>query len=295
MREIIKEIIDVLGLAKKQNFDQRPCSRYGQVGAYRFIEDALGCEPVADLLQHVPAGVAADLSAAQRQQLKVIVDHLDRYGALVNGWRTCRCPQGKGCRCVPPACLKDIETRLTFWVRRNLPNGCQPHSPQVVTALLAALRTAIGHYTFHADLLAWAVPVLLEALWPQLEHLAKQLDRQVDVARLRHSLPSAAEQILDHLRDSYGIDGIDAAAVVDQTLLLVIRVVVDDYNDQAEGEVEIWTSALRQLKSQIKLHTLFYLEPNLSHNWGLNQTRDGEEWHKRRRLFEVFCDLVPDG
>lgn len=292
MRQIIEQIIDALGLAKKENSDQRPCSRYAQAGAYRLIEDALGCEPVADLLQHVPAGVAADLSAAQRQQLKAIVDRLDQYGALVNGWRTCRCPQGQGCRCVPTACLKDLETRLTFWVRRNLPTRCQQQGPQVVAALLAALRAAISHYTFQADLLDWAVPIWVEALWPQLEQLAKQSARPVDVTDLRQSLRPAAEHILDHLRAAYGIDGIDAAAVVNRTMLLVIRAVVDDYND--EGELEVSTPALRQLKSQLKLHTLFYLEPNLSHNWGLNPAGDSGEWQKRRRLVEVFCDLVPD-
>lgn len=292
MREIIEEIISRLCRDQKRGFGQRPCSRYTQAEAYRFIEEVLGCEPVVDLLQRIAAGVMADLSEAQQQQLKIIVDHFDQYGALVNGWRTCRCPQGQGCRCVPTACLKDLETRLTFWVRRNLPTRCQQQGPQVVAALLAALRAAIGHYTFQADLLAWAVPIWVEALWPQLEQLAKQSARPVDMTDLRQSLRPAAEHILDHLRAAYGIDGIDAAAVVNRTMLLVIRAVVDDYND--EGELEVWTPALRQLKSQLKLHTLFYLEPNLSHNWGLNPAGDSGEWQKRRRLVEVFCDLVPD-
>lgn len=293
MKGIIEEIIARLR-RDKLGFGQRPCSRYDQAKAQYFIDYVLGYEPVNDLLQQAPVEAMADLSETQQKQLKVMVDRMDRYGALVGGWQTCRCPKGRSCRCVPADCLADLDERLTFWVRRNLPNNYQQYTTQVVAALRAALRTEIGNYRFQADLLAWAIPMLVETLWQQLEQVTKQSGSRVDVAHLRQKLRPVAQHILDHIRATYGIDGIDAADVVDRALLLVIGVTADEYdNNQAKGDVEVFEWALLKLKSQFKLHTLFYLEPNLSHKWGLSQDKDGWEWQKRRRLFEVFCDLAP--
>lgn len=289
----LEEIIERLK-RDKGGFGSRPCSCYSLGEHQEFTSYVLGLQPVRDLLHYTPTETVTDLSDEQQRRLKAVVDQVDRYGLLVRGWQGCRCSDWGQCRCVSTRCLDDLKLRLNFWARRNVPNDYQEKVAQVVASLLVALRSEITKYTYQEDLIKWAVPLLVKELWLQVEHVAQQSRPNVNLAQLRQKLQSAAQGILDRIRESYGIYGIEVDDVVERAVHFVMSANVEeyiDYRDKDNDEVFAW--ALVKLKNEIKLQVSFYIEPNMSHAWGLNQAKDRWEWQKRQTWLEVFCDPVP--
>lgn len=267
---------------KKGGFGSRPYSYYSQEEQPAFIAYILDLKPVLNLLRYTQAGQLSELARDHQAQLTAIVDRVDQYGELVKGWQQ-RHP-------ISERCLNDFKERLNFWARRNIPDYCWQdlELPNVVKNLMEAVQAKIGGYTYEEDLFSWMIPLLVEELRRQLQEVVKKSRPELDLAYLKEQLQPSTEKILTHIRETYGLDGIEANDVVERALFLVMRATKEEYD---ENEPRLLDWAAGKLKSEIKLHVLFSWEPNMSHAWGLEQADDQGEWQKRRQLLQVFFDL----
>jgi len=282
-RRIVKQIVQRLK-RDRRGFGERPCSYYSQKEPEPFITHVLKLKLVRDLLPYSLAGeVGQDLSQEQQKQFKEIVERLDRYGELVEGWQ-----QG---RPGSQSCLDDLEERLKFWAFRNMPDYCWGlvNLSQVVDELMAVVKVNIGSYTYEEDLLVWAIPFFVGELWDQVEEVARQLRGSVVLVQLRERLQLRARRILSHIRKTYGIYGIEVDDVTERALLFVMRADDREYNAH-RNNISEW--ALGKLVDQIKLRALFYSEPNMGPDWHLNPHEEAWERQKRRKLLQTFHDIV---
>jgi hypothetical protein len=282
-RHLVRQVIQRL-TRDKRGFGERSWSFYSPQEADTFISHVLGLEPMRNLLPYGRTGnLGQDLSKREQQLLKDLVDRVDRYGDLVTGWR-------RG-RPVSPSCLEDLEGRLEFWAFRNMPQHCwgRVHLRQVVAGLMNALQANITSYSYTEDLLVWAIPFLIQTLWAQAEEVSLQVREGVDVPRLRGQLEPEAQRILRHLREVYGIHGLEASEVTERALRLLMC--ADDAEYAAhQDQIREW--AMDKLRSQIKLQLQSYVEPDMGPDWHRDPGQEAWELRKRQRLLQVLYEEV---